>query len=323
MARLLKHGFQLSLLIACGYFILHNLDVQTLWRALRGIGFVPLALGTLLTSIVIIIPPALRLAAFSKGEATFQVALLATVLSLGLNNVLPAKLGDAAKVYTIHQRAHLSIAKGVEIVFWERFFDINALLVFSTVTVAFFGHWKSVRLLILIVTGIWIFLILLRSLPVVRHNVPRLIPYRPIQKVVEETLRCLYSRLKIHTMVYYLVLSIAVWALYALVPWTVLVWMAGLPLGVSQVMAVFVISALGMALPSSPGAIGVYEASMILALGWFGVDKETSLALALVCHAMQIVPTTLGLALLTLAGQLNLPAILAKPMPPKACSRQM
>jgi uncharacterized membrane protein YbhN (UPF0104 family) len=52
-----------------------------------------------------------------------------------------------------------------------------------------------------------------------------------------------------------------------------------------------------MLLPSTPGAIGVYEASTVLALSWFGIEKEQALGIALFNHALQFIPTTLlGLA---------------------------
>ena len=53
---------------------------------------------------------------------------------------------------------------------------------------------------------------------------------------------------------------------------------------------VFAISVamIGIALPSSPGFIGVYEAAYVGALSVFGVSYESALAFALVDHVFYI-----------------------------------
>ena len=55
----------------------------------------------------------------------------------------------------------------------------------------------------------------------------------------------------------------------------------------------------GLLIPSSPGNVGVYQYMTILALGLFSVPHDTALALSIVVHACQYVPTTLiGVAIL-------------------------
>lgn len=64
------------------------------------------------------------------------------------------------------------------------------------------------------------------------------------------------------------------------------------------------VAALGIAAPSSPGAIGVLEISLVGALSLFGVDPSTALAFALVTHLLNYVVTgTIGAYALTLDGQ--------------------
>ena len=55
-----------------------------------------------------------------------------------------------------------------------------------------------------------------------------------------------------------------------------------------------------MSIPSSPGAIGVYEASIMAPLIHFGVDKEQALASAIVLHMIQYIPTTIVALLIML-----------------------
>jgi glycosyltransferase 2 family protein len=68
-------------------------------------------------------------------------------------------------------------------------------------------------------------------------------------------------------------------------------------LGVESVVAGYLTLAIvnfGLLVPSSPGNIGVYQYMTILALNLFGVAHDTALALSIVVHACQYVPTTLA-----------------------------
>ncbi|MBN1890714.1 MAG: flippase-like domain-containing protein [Thermoflexales bacterium] len=100
--------------------------------------------------------------------------------------------------------------------------------------------------------------------------------------------------------------------------WTVLTWLLGastnwlvgraLGLPGSAVMWSFVLLVLqvGVAVPSVPGRIGVFEYLTMLALALFGVQGEVALAYALVLHVLVIGPIVIGgLALWPLAARIR------------------
>lgn len=62
----------------------------------------------------------------------------------------------------------------------------------------------------------------------------------------------------------------------------------------SLIMAVFAIGAvaIGISIPSSPGNIGLYEASITLALTAFGVDRSLAFSYALTSHVFNLAVTT-------------------------------
>lgn len=51
--------------------------------------------------------------------------------------------------------------------------------------------------------------------------------------------------------------------------------------------------ALGIALPSAPASIGVFEGTMVAALSVFNINREESLGIAVVIHLVQIIITTI------------------------------
>jgi uncharacterized membrane protein YbhN (UPF0104 family) len=66
---------------------------------------------------------------------------------------------------------------------------------------------------------------------------------------------------------------------------------------------VMVATSLAMIIPSSPAAIGVFEAATVVALKPFGVEHETALSYAVVLHALNSIPfVVFGLAILPRHG---------------------
>lgn len=61
------------------------------------------------------------------------------------------------------------------------------------------------------------------------------------------------------------------------------------------IMAIFAIGAvaIGISIPSSPGNIGLYEASITLALSAFGIDRSVAFSYALTSHMINLTVTTI------------------------------
>ena len=92
-------------------------------------------------------------------------------------------------------------------------------------------------------------------------------------------------------------LSVAVWAVAAIVNYWVLVGFA-LPVPSTAAVLVLCTTALGMVIPSSPGYVGVFEYLVVLTLSLFGIDRELALSYGLVLHGLNY----LGLSLLGVMG---------------------
>lgn len=98
------------------------------------------------------------------------------------------------------------------------------------------------------------------------------------------------------------------WILASWLCWTSVLYfgMSRLASGIPFWWAIFAQSvlALGIALPSAPAGLGVYEGTMVAALAVFGFDQSGALSIALVLHFVQILITTIiGIYGLTAEGQ--------------------
>lgn len=75
-----------------------------------------------------------RLRSLSHHNLSTLNGLKATIVCHGVNNLLPTKLGEVAKILYTHHQSQLSKAEVTGVVFWERFLDLNMILILPIVT---------------------------------------------------------------------------------------------------------------------------------------------------------------------------------------------
>jgi len=246
---------------------------------------------------------ALRLNFLSGFVAGNWLCFKAFLLSMAVNNIVPAKLGELAKAFYLRRECRFSLSRSIAMVFWERFFDLNAILAMGLVVAFHFQLKMAFVPLAVAVGGIWVALWVVRTYP---DFVGKVIDKMPSNRLAEFLAELKLQVLHGVTPKFAVVLglyTILCWLLYAGSTFLVLLWVADLPLTWGHAAAVFVISSLGMAMPSSPGALGVFEAAVVFSLGLFGVDKAQALAAGLVLHMVQFVPVTVtGLLVLAKSG---------------------
>ncbi|MBF0177339.1 MAG: flippase-like domain-containing protein [Magnetococcales bacterium] len=279
-----------ALVGVCLVFLLPGLDIQQVVSIFRSFDLwrVLVSEGVFLLSLLV---PAVRLVFLTDYRARFFLSMQAVFLCLGLNNIFPAKLGELAKVSFLRQKANIPMSHGLSIVFWERFFDLNAVLLFGVVTAYLLGKSLLLVPLTMVVGGFWVFLILNNYFPAVSRLLLHLIPLPRLKQFVAAILDQLQDRFGWRFLLVLGLYTLLAWVSYSIMVFVFLQWVAGLDLTLAQVAAVFVVSSIGVSLPSSPGGLGVYEAAIVLSLGWFGVVKETALAVGLGLHFIQIFPT--------------------------------
>lgn len=246
---------------------------------------------------------ALRFNYLTGHTAGVWLCLKAFFLGMAINNVIPAKLGELAKAFYLRRAGGFSLSKGVTMVFWERFFDLNALLAMGLVVAAHFKVNLAFVPLTAVVGGIWAALFMVRAFPNLVGRIIDLMPSARLSAFLADIKLQILHGVTPGFMIILGLYTALCWFLYAAVTYLFLMWAGQFPLTAGQATAVFVLSALGMAMPSSPGAFGVFEAAVVFALGLFGVDKEQALAAGVVLHMLQYIPVTLlGMLVLVRSG---------------------
>ncbi|MDY7001994.1 MAG: lysylphosphatidylglycerol synthase transmembrane domain-containing protein [Thermodesulfobacteriota bacterium] len=302
MNRMLKPGLRLGLVAACLVYVLWGVDFSALGLALKS--FSPWALvAVALVMVADYVSMGLRLRFITGSKAGAAAHFNACILGLGLNNVLPAKAGELAKALYLRKKINISLGQSLDAVFWERFFDLNALLTLGFAAAVILDQKLVVIPLAGLVALIWAGLFVLRLWPNVSLLFIKLLYFKRLKLLATEVTAHLAEHLNFQFFLRLGIYTAVTWGLYGIQYFMFLTWGAELSLSPVQAVAIFLIGAAGMAVPSTPGAVGVYEAVMVAALGMYGVGKEQALAVGLVLHMLQYIPSTVyALTLLAKSG---------------------
>ncbi|HEY4303025.1 MAG TPA: lysylphosphatidylglycerol synthase transmembrane domain-containing protein [Gemmatimonadaceae bacterium] len=240
------------------------------------------------------------------GANSLWLAIKATFAGAGLNNILVANGGEAARVVFVARAAHVPSAKILATLALERMFELIGYIVMLALSASFLdlppelAKWRPVAWAALVgVVALLIFLI----------RRPESAEGAAAETVALETWRVrfgAYMKRFMHTIggistgprfISALILSVAVWALQV---WTYSLTARAahfdIPL-VGTVAALLAVN-LGFAVRATPGNVGVFQAAYAIAAVAFGMNKDQAIAVAFLIQTQQIIPITLlGVAL--------------------------
>lgn len=197
-------------------------------------------------------------------------------LSIGylVNNLLPARLGELARVYLVGRREKAGLINTLGTIIVERVLDTASLLLF------FAGLIFTLPSLSKTISSLFFLGITLPQKWQDKFN------------IFLSSFRQLKNKRKLITL---LLLSVLIWLLEVL--WIFLVLRSlRLDLPIEAAFFLTVVINFGLFIPSPPGYIGVYHFLATFALLPWGIDKTTALSYALLQHAAEyVILTSIGL----------------------------
>jgi uncharacterized protein (TIRG00374 family) len=226
------------------------------------------------------------------------------------NNILPARAGEAARVIALYGKARTPRAETIGTVVIERVFDLLALLVllFACYPLLPEISWlKAAALLgIVVVAALLVLVVVLvryderavRWLLSPLRRLPGAGVSERVEQAVGNATRGLVALREPRVALRGMALTLASWVVLGFSFWILT---AALHLDVPVVAGMLVVVAinLSLVLPSSPAALGVFEAATVVALRAFDVPRAEALSYALVLHLLNLVPfLVIGAALL-------------------------
>jgi len=303
----LSRSLQLGVTALCFWYLFHDLNLTALHEAL--LAFSPWHLALALPLFVLsMLPSCLRLNSLCGGRSSLLVSSKALFFGYGINNLLPAKLGEIAKA------AYLTRAKGIPVdaslcaVFWERLADLNVVLAFSVAIGLWYGVTQLYLPLLCGMAVIWTALLLFFRFPDVFMPMTRMLPAGRLRDFAGNTIERLGNARERPKWPRLLLYSFAVWLAFIAFTYWFFVVVCGNDIGIMGAALVCIAGGVGMILPSMPASLGAYEAGAVAALTILGVDKEAALSAALALHTINIIPTVLFVGYSMLFEKVTLPS---------------
>lgn len=303
-------GFLISLFLL--YLAFRQLDWAQFWIAIKKtkiFPWIPLAIVAYFTGHFI---RGIRLHYLVSQQCNLRVFTATNIVVLGyaVNNILPARLGELARIGMLHERTGLPIVQCATVTFLERVLDGIAILILFLFSSQLVG--SSSRIIgdtVQIVGAVLLSGLFLISIAVLfPHQLTRFalllakglsarsqeILLRAVSYIINGVayLRSPKNALRIF------IWSFIVWLIESL---TFLFVLPASELAMNPLEALFVMSVVNLAIliPSTPGYIGPFHYFVMKSLMLFGVVQSKALSYAFVVHSVIYIPLTIwGLAII-------------------------
>lgn len=240
-------------------------------------------------------------------RVSYSNLLAATCIGFMANNVLPLRLGEFVRAYSLSsQDKGISKSASLASIFVERMvFDLVALLLIfgAVVTFSNLAVHDDMKDGVLVAVGIAlvgvVFMFLLALMPTQSGAIisktlfflPKRIKEK-IQQFVAKFSRGLefirdprkLASVSVQTIVLWLFMGLSNWFVFRAF---------GFDLPVTASFVLLVVVSVSILIPSSPGFVGVYHAGTVWTLTNYNIPPAEALSFALVLHAAQYIPITL------------------------------
>ena len=295
---ILKIIISLAVSLIAGYLAFRNVHLQDVIAGIRQADWISIAI------VIVLIVGAQVLRSSRWGLLlepleTFSQRLLLPITCIGFLFVwiLPARLGEITRPYLLQQNSKLGLSPAMGSIVLERLIDATFLVVLLTICLPalqlpgmILSAFKGFVLIILAA----VVLVLLWSLPSFRQRffqvVSKVLPTSWLEfltGVADTFYSGMQAVMSGKKLLLILALTSVIWGA-ALAAFLVLFRSMDLHLGLLAGITLLVLICLGIALPAAPGFIGNYHYACLVALGMFGVAKDTALAYAILVHFLTI-----------------------------------
>jgi uncharacterized protein (TIRG00374 family) len=279
--------------------IFYLIDFKQFFAALRLANYWLIAAAIALTLIWLLIRSGFWRTLLQE-KATFSQVFFAINEGYLLNNILPFRLGEVGRSLILAGKANLNFLQVFSTVIIERVMDVGMAAGVLLITLPFVvgASWaQQVAFVVglIVLAGLFMLFFVARYQNWFLDLFNRLTKrWQSFNQIGKEQITKFFTGLSVLTdpkqffkAISWLLLNwlVAVFLynfiLQAYLPESKLLWGAFI-LGIAS---------LGIAAPSSPGAVGVFELSVILGLSTFKVDHSTALAIAVTAHFINYLTT--------------------------------
>jgi len=298
-----KHTLRIGLTVVILVMLIlfaRKVNWHATWEAMRSASL-PLLLAAALINVSSIMVKAIRWWIFLRplGVQSLWLVTKATFAGAGLNNVLVANGGEAARVVFVARSAHIQSAKVLATLALERLFELVGYVVMLSLAATFLElppqleKAKYFAVAALIAMGVLLVWLLKR--PDVIETVAGPKPATWQGRLKQYGSRFVSTIGAVSSgprFIAALLLSVAAWGLQV-ATYQMTARAAHFPMSTVATVAALLAVNLGFALRATPGNVGLFQLAYAATAAAFGLDKDQAIAVAFLIQAQQILPVTL------------------------------
>lgn len=274
------------------------------WQAIRHSNLWLLALAALINLLSLAVK-GVRWWIFLRpiGADSLWLATRATFAGAGLNNVLVANGGEAARVIFVSRATHQPSAKVLATLLIERMFELVGYVVMLALAVSFLQLPPSISrtrpfawlaLAVIAVLFVWL---IRRPQDIEVALAPATGVWAKTKQYAKRLVQTLGSVSTASRFAGAMGLSVLVWALQV-ATYHLTAMAAGFKIPIVGTVACLLAVNIGFAIRATPGNVGLFQMMYAVTAQAFGMDKDQAIAVAFLIQTQQILPVTaVGIAL--------------------------
>ena len=217
------------------------------------------------------------------NKISLAESLRVNTVSIGINQLIPARGGDMVKLFMIKKLTKCKISSLLAVLMIERFLDIIIL-----VLIAFLIMPISINIMVFILLFFCVLFILFHNKNIFKVlNILKLIKFKKV-RIFLTRFYIAFLRLDKPVLQRSVLVTVLMYIFYLISMFLFIKFFTLFELEFLKTSTVFLISTLGLMVPSIPASIGTFEASVVFALDMYNISKESALSFALVYHLIQI-----------------------------------
>jgi hypothetical protein len=229
----------------------------------------------------------------TNRKISLKASFEAQFICWGLNNLLPAKLGEIGKTIFLKKIYSYNLGTSFSQTIIERFMDVFVLFLLSLISLNFFEIDNKTFIYI----GIFLFVSLVVfyiSILNVKFFIKMVNFYLPkkIAKFSSQMLK-VFARISTKDIALLFIFTLLLWGSQYISILCFFSFGTDWNLSYIEILLVFLAISLSFALPSTPASFGVLQGAVIFALSFANISKESALASGIIIQLIQFIPTVL------------------------------
>ncbi|HET6229955.1 MAG TPA: lysylphosphatidylglycerol synthase transmembrane domain-containing protein [Longimicrobiaceae bacterium] len=299
LGKALRWGVLLAIAALLAVFA-RGVDWPAVGRAMRSAS-VPLLLAATAVNLVSLLAKGVRWWLFLRrgGVSSLGVVLRATVAGSGLNNVLPANAGEAARVVFVARSESVPAADVLAGLALERSFDVIGFVLLLVGAAAFvdvppmLARWRLPAIGVLAALMLLLLLVARRQAPAEAAELAADAGLTlRVRAFIVRTVASMTHAASPGALAGALLLSLVAWGLQ-LATYHLAAMALHFPITLGGTVTVLLAANLGFAVRTTPGGVGVFQLIYAVVAVRLGLPREAAISVALLLQMLQILPVTL------------------------------